>query len=84
MMNGDSPMMLILIQTDPNQLLMDDKIPDPLINRFAETELYILAAILLLLILLAIGLINRRIENMLIFTLLLGSTLIALVLALFQ
>jgi uncharacterized membrane protein len=56
---------------------------DPLISQAEENELYILAAIVLVLVLLVIGLINRRIENMLFFALFLSTILIFLVMALF-
>jgi lysylphosphatidylglycerol synthetase-like protein (DUF2156 family) len=55
---------------------------DVLIDQTTETELYILSAILLVVIVLAIGLISRRVENFVLFSLVLCGLMIVLVLAL--
>ncbi len=77
-------MISLLIRTQPSQRLIEQQPTDPLVNRSMETDVYILTAILLVAVLLVIGLINRKIENMLIFALFLSSILIVLILALFR
>ncbi len=77
-------MMSLLIQTQPSQSLIEQQSTDPLVNRSMETDVYILTAILLVAVLLVIGLINRKIENMMIFALFLSAILIVLILALFR
>lgn len=77
-------MMGLLIQIELSQTRTEQSPTDPLINRSMEIDLYILTAILLIAVLLVIGLINRKIENMLIFALFLSTILIILILALFR
>lgn len=57
---------------------------DPLIARQVQIEVYILAAILLVTIIFVIGLINRKVEEALLFALFLSGILIALFFSLFN
>ena len=57
---------------------------DPLISWQLETEVYILLIILVIGIIAVVGLINRQVENALLFALFVSGIIIALVLSLFS
>ncbi|MBE9113774.1 hypothetical protein IQ273_30855 [Nodosilinea sp. LEGE 07298] len=55
---------------------------DPLIDQAAENDIYILAALLFVVVVLTIGIFSRRVGHLLLFSLSLCAVLICLVMAL--
>ncbi|MBE9141538.1 hypothetical protein IQ254_30850 [Nodosilinea sp. LEGE 07088] len=71
-----------LLQLYLGQTTVSPDTQDVLIDQTTETELYILSAILFVVVVLALGLMSRQVENLLLFSLSLCGLLIVLVLAL--
>jgi hypothetical protein len=75
-------MMLRLMQLDIRLSEGSVDTQDPLIDQTTETELYFLAGLLFVIIVLIIGIFSRRVSHLLLFALALCGMLIFLVMAL--
>ncbi len=75
-----------IIEPIPSQShrVSEEDTQDPLISWQLETEVYILLVILVIGIIAVVGLINRQVENALLFALFVSGIIIALVLSLFS